>query len=122
MKRGLSGVTGVALVALLISGALLWQSQAPANAPAELLEVKAVLTSAPRVPPPVDRTGNARVIVTLETTETKGTLADGVQYTFWTFGGTVPGRSSGCAWATWSRSGSRMPRGACILTPSISTR
>jgi nitrite reductase (NO-forming) len=91
MKRELSGVTGVALVALLIGGALLWQSQAPAKAPAELLEVKAVLTSAPRVPPPVDRTGNARVIVTLETTEAKGALADGVQYTFWTFGGTVPG-------------------------------
>jgi len=29
--------------------------------------------------------------VTLETTETKGPLASGVEYTFWTFGGTVPG-------------------------------
>jgi len=29
--------------------------------------------------------------VSLETTEVKGPLADGVQYTFWTFGGTVPG-------------------------------
>ena len=43
------------------------------------------------MPPPVDRPGNAKVIVSLETTEVKGTLADGVQYTFWTFGGTVPG-------------------------------
>ena len=43
------------------------------------------------MPPPVDRPGNAKVIVALETTEVKGTLADGVQYTFWTFGGTVPG-------------------------------
>jgi nitrite reductase (NO-forming) len=56
-----------------------------------LPEVKAILTSAPLVPPPVDRAGNAKVIVTLETTEAKGTLADGVQYTFWTFGGSVPG-------------------------------
>jgi nitrite reductase (NO-forming) len=31
------------------------------------------------------------VIVNLETVEAKGQLADGVQYTFWTFGGTVPG-------------------------------
>jgi nitrite reductase (NO-forming) len=43
------------------------------------------------VPPPVDRAGNAKVIVRLETTEVKGTLADGVEYVFWTFGGTVPG-------------------------------
>jgi nitrite reductase (NO-forming) len=53
--------------------------------------VKAILTSAPMVPPPVDRAGNAKVIVALETTEAKGKLADGVEYTFWTFGGTVPG-------------------------------
>ena len=91
MTRQLGAATGLALVALLIGGVFFWQSQAPAKAPAELPEVKAILTSAPLVPPPVDRTGNARVIVTLETTETKGTLADGVQYTFWTFGGTVPG-------------------------------
>ena len=31
------------------------------------------------------------MIVELETTEQKGLLADGVEYTFWTFGGTVPG-------------------------------
>ncbi|HEX7788417.1 MAG TPA: copper-containing nitrite reductase, partial [Methylomirabilota bacterium] len=71
----------------------MWQSQAREQTaePAALPEVAAILTSAPAVPPPVDRPGNARVIVTLETTEVKGVLADGVQYTFWTFGGTVPG-------------------------------
>jgi len=58
---------------------------------APLPELKAVLTSPPLVPPPIDRAGNARVIVTLETSEVKGKLADGVEYTFWTFGGTVPG-------------------------------
>lgn len=51
----------------------------------------AVLTTAPNVPPPIKRWGSARVIVNLETKEVTGTLADGVQYTFWTFGGTVPG-------------------------------
>jgi nitrite reductase (NO-forming) len=54
-------------------------------------EVKAVLVAPPQVPPPIGRSGPARVVVELETTEQKGTLANGVEYTFWTFGGTVPG-------------------------------
>jgi nitrite reductase (NO-forming) len=93
MRRGLVVTAGVVVAGLLIGGAQLWQGQARAKmtGAAELPEVKAILTSAPTVPPPVDRPGNARVIVSLETTEVKGTLADGVQYTFWTFGGTVPG-------------------------------
>src|SRR5262245_28734405 len=92
MKRGLTLVTTVAVVGLLAGGAVIWQSQARAKGGEPALpEVKAILASAPQVPPPVDRAGNARVIVALETTEVKGTLADGVQYTFWTFGGTVPG-------------------------------
>ena len=92
MKRGLTLVTTVAVVGLLAGGAVIWQSQARAKGGETTLpEVKAILASAPQVPPPVDRAGNARVIVALETTEVKGVLADGVQYTFWTFGGTVPG-------------------------------
>jgi nitrite reductase (NO-forming) len=54
-------------------------------------EVKAVLLAPPQVPPAIQRSGPARVLVELETTEQKGTLASGVEYTFWTFGGTVPG-------------------------------
>ena len=92
MKRGLKVVTTLVVAGLLARGTVIWQSQARAKGgEAALPEVKAILASAPRVPPPVDRVGNARVIVQLETTEAKGTLADGVQYTFWTFGGTVPG-------------------------------
>ena len=93
MRRGLGIVAATATAALLIGGAMIWQSQArdKGTEPAALPEVKAVLTSAPLVPPPVDRPGNAKVIVSLETTEVKGPLADSVQYTFWTFGGTVPG-------------------------------
>src|SRR5215467_4740983 len=92
MKRGLTLVTTVAVVGLLAGGAVIWQSQARAKGGETTLpDVKAILASAPQVPPPVDRAGNARVIVALETTEVKGALADGVQYTFWTFGGTVPG-------------------------------
>jgi len=92
MKRGLKVVTTLVVAGLLAGGTVIWQSQARAKGgEAALPEVKAILASAPRVPPPVDRVGNARVIVELETTEAKGILADGVQYTFWTFGGTVPG-------------------------------
>jgi nitrite reductase (NO-forming) len=95
MRRGLAVVAAVVVGAGLVAGGTqLWQSQARAKAAGvsgELPEVKAILTTAPLVPPPVDRAGNAKVIVHLETTEAKGMLADGVEYTFWTFGGTVPG-------------------------------
>ncbi|HLG21795.1 MAG TPA: copper-containing nitrite reductase [Candidatus Manganitrophaceae bacterium] len=53
--------------------------------------MEAQLTAPPNVPPPVARAKPADVEVHLETTEQKGTLADGVEYEFWTFGGTVPG-------------------------------
>ncbi|MEK7667914.1 MAG: copper-containing nitrite reductase [Gemmatimonadota bacterium] len=55
-------------------------------------EETAVLTAAPNVPPPITRSHPTKVIVNLETHETTGRLADGVEYTFWTFGGAVPGR------------------------------
>jgi nitrite reductase (NO-forming) len=54
-------------------------------------EVKMGLRPPPQVPPAIRRSGPAKVLVELETTEQKGTLASGVEYTFWTFGGTVPG-------------------------------
>jgi len=53
--------------------------------------VNAVLTSPPLVPPPTGRHTPAKVIVNLEVREVQRDIADGVQYTFWTFGGTVPG-------------------------------
>ena len=73
MRRGLVVTAGVVVAGLLIGGAQLWQGQARAKVTgtAELPEVNAILTSAPTVPPPVDRPGNAKVIVTHETTEAK---------------------------------------------------
>jgi nitrite reductase (NO-forming) len=53
--------------------------------------VKAVLTSPPEVPPATGRHAPAKVIVELEVIEVDKPIADGVTYTFWTFGGTVPG-------------------------------
>ncbi len=52
----------------------------------------AVLTNAPNVPPPITRTHPTKVIVNLETTEQTMRLADSVEYTMWTFGGSVPGK------------------------------
>ncbi len=51
----------------------------------------AVLAAAPNVPQPITRDYATRVIVNLETSEVTQRLADGVEYTFWTFGGAVPG-------------------------------
>jgi nitrite reductase (NO-forming) len=53
--------------------------------------VKAVLTSPPNVPPPTGRKAPAKVIVELEVIEKEMPISEGVSYTFWTFGGTVPG-------------------------------
>ena len=53
--------------------------------------VKAVLTSPPQVPPATNRKAPAKVIVDLEVIEVEKEIAEGVKYTFWTFGGTVPG-------------------------------
>lgn len=53
--------------------------------------IKAVLTSPPHVPPPITRKYPAKVIVELEVLEKEMPISEGVTYTFWTFGGTVPG-------------------------------
>ena len=53
--------------------------------------VQAVLTSPPQVPPATARNYPAKVIVEMEVTEVEKEIAEGVTYTFWTFGGSVPG-------------------------------
>ena len=55
-------------------------------------EENAILTHAPVVPTPIARNYPTKVIVELETKEVVRRLADGVDYTFWTFGGEVPGK------------------------------
>ncbi|MDW9381483.1 nitrite reductase, copper-containing [Chryseobacterium sp. JV558] len=45
----------------------------------------------PNVPTPVGSRAAKKIIVKLETIEKTGELADGTQYNFWTFNGTVPG-------------------------------
>lgn len=63
----------------------------PVHAAPPVGEEHAVLTHAPQVPPPITRKTPTKVIVDMEVKEFTARLADGVQYTFWGFGGSVPG-------------------------------
>ena len=54
-------------------------------------EIEAVLATPPNVPPAVNRDYPAKVVVTLDVVEKEMPISEGVTYTFWTFGGTVPG-------------------------------
>lgn len=49
------------------------------------------MVAPPNVPAPVGERAPKKVVVRLETIEKTGELADGTQYHFWTFNGTVPG-------------------------------
>ena len=54
--------------------------------------IPAILTDAPKVPPRITRRHPSKVVVELEVSEVNLSMADGVEYTFWTFGGKVPGK------------------------------
>ena len=95
----LHSAAALALTLLLI-GAPLRAAEGPSEpkgpaplppAVAALPVENAVLTSPPFVPPAIKRKTAARVVVHLEVRETIAKLADGVEYTFWTYGGSVPG-------------------------------
>jgi nitrite reductase (NO-forming) len=97
MKQSMGVTLALVIIGLVTAGVAAQmkpksQSAEDVLAEAERLpEIMAVTTHAPQVPPAIDRSRPARVIVSLETSETKGALANDVEYTFWTFGGTVPG-------------------------------
>ena len=83
--------SGVALAAMVAVGA--YAASREENLADPIVgEENAVLTDAPSVPPPIARDHATKVIVHLEVKEVEGRLADGVRYTFWTFGGHVPGK------------------------------
>ena len=74
-----------------VDGAMMIRD-AKANAAAPIVgEEVAVLTSPPHVPPPITRSHATKMIVNLEVIEHIGTITEGTEYTYWTFGGTVPG-------------------------------
>ena len=53
--------------------------------------VQAELAFAPNVPPPIHRKHETRVVVDIEVKEVVAPIAGDSTYTFWTFGGHVPG-------------------------------
>lgn len=54
-------------------------------------EMKAELTAPPLVPAPIGNRGAMKVIIEMEILEKVGEMANGVNYVYWTFGGSVPG-------------------------------
>ena len=65
---------------------------AGAAQPVTLPSVVQELVAPPAVPPRITRTTPANVIVHLTVEEVEREIAPGTRYTFWTFGGTVPGK------------------------------
>lgn len=88
----------VALATLALASMTARGQVPPPSAPSESDDVPlkgeeiAILVDAPNVPPPITRDHPTRVKVELEVTEVVKRMADGVTYTFWTFGGSVPGK------------------------------
>jgi nitrite reductase (NO-forming) len=59
--------------------------------PIQLVE-QARLAVAPNVPPPIARSSAARVVLNFEVREHTSTIANGVTYTYWSFGDETPGK------------------------------
>ena len=84
--------SAVSLGAVLLAGAAFGASREANLGDPIIGEENAVLTDAPNVPPAIQRDHATKVVIHLEVKEVEGQLADGVRYTFWTFGGHVPGK------------------------------
>ena len=86
-------IQGVTISGIVLSVLASIATVCPLPSWAEDLPVEnAILTDPPHVPPVITRTSPAKVVINLEVKEFEGELADGVKYTFWSFGGTVPGK------------------------------
>jgi len=85
-RRHVGGHTGI--LGLLLLTAALAVGCTTASAPPT---VQAELTAPHAVPARITRDKPATVVVKMEATEKKGRMADGVEYEYWTFNGTVPG-------------------------------
>jgi nitrite reductase (NO-forming) len=94
MKRSyavLALVVSMGAVAAVVAAQVARPARPTETATRPIREIGATLLAPPLAPPAVNRNSPAIVIIDLETTEQKGTLTNGVEYAFWTFGGTVPG-------------------------------
>ena len=54
-------------------------------------EMQTELTTPPMIPKPIGNRGAMKLKVNMEIKEQECTMADGVKYTYWKFGGSVPG-------------------------------
>lgn len=86
--------TNVALRILASSTALLalLSNHASAASDPVLPVIRQELVAPPALPPQITRNTPARVVVDLTVEEIEREIAPGTRYTFWTFGGTVPGK------------------------------
>ncbi len=90
-KKKFSKVFIITIVAFLLYNCSAKENFDPQNAEIKG-EQKAELTLPPNVPPPIERDHATKLTVSLEVVEKEMKLADGVTYTMWTFGGSVPGK------------------------------
>ena len=94
-KLGLQGIAvliaGIGLTVLALGRPMTIGEVPVRDLPEIRGEETALLTAPPMVPPAITRNHAAKVKVRLNVIEKKMRLADGVEYEFWTFGGTVPG-------------------------------
>lgn len=79
---------GISIVALCLIGTSACTTPRASSSAGQ--SIKAVVTAAPNVPPPIKRNTPANVIVDLEASEWVGDLSDENKYKFWGFNGTVP--------------------------------
>jgi nitrite reductase (NO-forming) len=86
MRMGLAAVLAASPAAFAAKNTAAGDFGPPRGEP-----IRAVLTSPPNVPPPTGRNYPAKVIVELEVVEKEMQISEGVNYMFWTFGGTTPG-------------------------------
>lgn len=91
---GLTAVVATAAVNGITGSRASQFSPVPIHVPSDEIAGQEIaqLTDAPRVPAPITRDHATKVIVNLEVIEKKMRLSDGVEYTMWTFGGSVPGK------------------------------
>ena len=86
MKTSITWLATVSTVLALSSTA------AHASPEAPLPVIVQELLAPPAMPPQITRKTPARVVVNLTVEEIEREIAPGTRYTFWTFGGTVPGK------------------------------
>ncbi len=92
-SKSLSGFVGCALaLTLMFSCSEQKQKKGEEASDAVSGTYEAQLTDAPNVPAPMNNSSTQKVIIKLEVIEKVMKIADGVDYTFWTFGGRVPGK------------------------------